>query len=64
MAENEFDFPLTYLIIGEEAPFEILEPPASYILDKKGYIRVRQQGIADWDNADVYKLIDSLIADP
>ena len=64
MAENNFYFPLTYLIIGEEAPFEILEPPASYILDKQGYIRVQQDGIADWDNAEVFELMDSLISDP
>ena len=64
IAENKFDFPLTYLIIGEAAPFEILEPPASYILDKQGYIRVKQEGIADWDNAVVYELIDELISAP
>lgn len=64
MAENRFDFPLTYLIIGEAAPFEVLEAPASYILDKEGYIRVKQEGIADWDNAVVYELIDELIASP
>ena len=64
MAENKFHFPLTYLIIGEAAPFEVLEPPASYILDKQGNIRVKQEGIADWDNSVVYELIDELIAVP
>ena len=64
MAENKFTFPLTYLIIGEAAPFEVMEPPASYILDRQGYIRVKQDGIADWDNSNVYELIDGLIAEP
>ena len=64
MIENKFDFPLTYLIIGEPSPLEIMEPPASYILDKQGYIRVKQDGIADWDNRQVYELIDGLIAEP
>ena len=64
MLENEFTFPLTYLIIGEEAPFEIPEPPASYIIDKEGRIRVQQDGIADWDNDKVYALLDQLIETP
>ncbi len=61
MAENDFNFPLTYLIIGAPAPFEIPEPPATFIIDKRGHIRVRQEGIADWDNGDIYDLIDDLI---
>lgn len=61
MAENDFNFPLTYLIIGEPAPFDIPEPPASFILDKSGHIRVQQNGIADWDNGEIYDLIDSLL---
>lgn len=61
MAENNFSFPLTYLIIGERAPFDIPEPPASYIIDKQGYIRVAQKGIADWDNKKIYTLMDELV---
>ena len=64
MLENDFSFPLTYLIIGEEAPFEIPEPPATYILDKEGRVRVQQDGIADWDNEKVYALLDQLIETP
>ena len=61
MEEKEFTFPLTYLIIGEKAPFPVPEPPASFIIDKKGNIRVEQDGIADWDNNEIYQLLDSLI---
>ena len=61
MAENGFTFPVTYLIIGEPAPFEIPEPPATYLIDKEGYIRVEQDGIADWDNGKVYDLMDEMI---
>ncbi len=61
MAENNFSFPLTYLIIGERAPFDIPEPPASYIIDKQGFIRVAQKGIADWDNKKIYTLMDELV---
>ena len=61
MDKNEFTFPVTYLIIGEKAPFEIPEPPASYIIDREGYIRVAQDGIADWDNRKVYELMEQMI---
>ncbi|MGI9546408.1 MAG: TlpA family protein disulfide reductase [Flavobacteriaceae bacterium] len=61
MLKNDFHFPLTYLIIGERAPMTIPEPPASYIIDKEGYIRVQQNGIADWDNKKIYALVDELI---
>jgi len=61
MLKNNFHFPLTYLIIGAPSPLEIPEPPASYIIDKKGYIRVKQLGIADWDNQKVFDLIEELI---
>lgn len=63
MGENEFSFPITYLIIGEQAPIDIPEPPASYIIDKQGFIRVAQDGIADWDNNKIYTLFDELIKD-
>ena len=60
MKENKFTFPVTYLIIGENSPLTLLEPPSSYIIDKKGYIRVKQEGIADWDNKTIYNLLNEL----
>ncbi len=63
MAEHEFNFPVTYLIIGERAPFDIPEPPASYIIDRQGYIRVSQDGIADWDNNKVFAMMEEMIQD-
>ena len=61
MAKNEFDFPVTYLIIGERSPVDTAEPPRSYIVDKNGYVVVSKKGIADWDNSKVYKLLDALL---
>ncbi len=61
MEENEFYFPVTYLIIGEKAPFPVLEPPATYILDKEGQIVVKQKGIADWDSSKVVGLMEKLL---
>lgn len=61
MAEKKFDFPVTYLIIGEKAPFEVLTPPASYLIDKNGYIVIREEGITDWDNNRIYSLLDELL---
>ncbi|NND15301.1 MAG: TlpA family protein disulfide reductase [Eudoraea sp.] len=63
MAEKKFDFPVTYLIIGERAPFEVLTPPASYLIDKKGHIVIHEEGIADWDNRKIYALLDELLAE-
>lgn len=61
MKKHEFTFPVTYLIIGEPAPFEVLKPPASYLLDKTGTIVVQKEGIADWNNSKVHALIDDLL---
>ncbi|WP_366511942.1 TlpA disulfide reductase family protein [Maribacter sp.] len=61
MIKNKFTFPVTYLIIGEKAPLDILEPPASYILSKKGEILVKEESIADWDNTTISNLLDIVI---
>ena len=61
MSENNFFFPITYLIIGDKAPLPILEPPGTYILDKKGRIVVKKEGIADWDSKSVFLVIKDLL---
>lgn len=61
MAEKKFHFPVTYLIIGEKAPFEVLTPPASYLIDKEGRIVIAKEGIADWDNRKIYGIVDDLL---
>lgn len=61
MAKNKFTFPVSYLIIGDASPLAILEPPGSYILDTEGFIVVKKEGIADWDNKTVFNLLDMLL---
>ncbi|MGB5553888.1 MAG: TlpA disulfide reductase family protein [Flavobacteriaceae bacterium] len=61
MARKGYTFPITYQIIGEATPLELLKSPGSYILDKKGNIAVHQNAISDWDNSTVYHLIDQLL---
>ncbi|WP_276391611.1 TlpA family protein disulfide reductase [Eudoraea chungangensis] len=61
MKKNDFNFPVTYLIIGEKAPFDIPEAPASYLIDRNGVIRIVQSGIADWDNQNTYQFINQLL---
>ena len=61
MRLKKFTFPVTYLIIGEPAPFEILEPPGTYIIDKKGFIVVKEEGIASWNTSKIRKLLDDLV---
>jgi thiol-disulfide isomerase/thioredoxin len=59
--KHGFTFPITYLIIEEEHPFEHTRPMNSYLLDKKGNIVIQRRGIADWDNDKIYSLLDRLI---
>ncbi|MEX0272975.1 MAG: TlpA family protein disulfide reductase [Flavobacteriaceae bacterium] len=63
MAEKKFTFPVTYQIIGDPSPLELLKPPGSYILDREGDIVVKQKDIADWDNAKIRALLDELLAE-
>ena len=64
MSEQGFDFPVTYRIIGEPAPFDVPDPPASYVLDRKGNIVVSENGITDWYNDDVRQLFTELLEKP
>ncbi len=61
MRLKKFTFPVTYLIIGEPAPIEVLEPPAGYIIDKKGFIVVKEEDIADWDSSKIRGLLNELV---
>ncbi|MCK5442632.1 MAG: TlpA family protein disulfide reductase [Maribacter sp.] len=63
MEDKKYTFPVTYQIIGEPAPLEILEPPGSYIIDKNGYIVVKEDDIADWDTTEIRQLLDELISE-
>ncbi len=63
MARKEYTFPVTYQIVGDPSPIKLLKPSGTYILDKKGNIVVHQTAIADWDNGQVYDLINSLLAE-
>jgi len=62
MEANDYTFPVTYEIVGDPSPLTLLKPPGSYILDKNGAIAIHQNAIANWDTNEVYKLLDTLIA--
>ena len=62
MKKNNFTFKVTYLIIGEPAPIEVLDPPASYIIDKKGFVVIKEKSNADWDNTTIHGLLNNLIS--
>jgi thiol-disulfide isomerase/thioredoxin len=65
MEKLKFNFPVTYLIIGDKSSVEAPEnPPHTYIIDKKGFIVVDKEGIADWDTNEVRILLDSLLIAP
>jgi len=61
MKLKKLTFPVTYLIIGDPAPIEILEAPATYIIDKNGYIVVKEIEIADWETKKIRQLLNELI---
>lgn len=63
MEKHEFNFPVTYLIIGEKMPIDPDEVPSSYLIDKEGNVVIYKKGIADWSTKKVYALLDELIAD-
>lgn len=61
MAKNKYTFPVTYRIIDEPAPFDIMEPSGTYIIDKKGNVVVNSATTKDWYNEEVIQLLDSLV---
>ncbi|MRH98972.1 redoxin domain-containing protein [Kriegella sp. EG-1] len=61
ISKKGYTFPITYQIIGEPSPIKLLKPSGSYLLDKEGNIVIHQTAIADWDNNNVYDLINSLL---
>jgi thiol-disulfide isomerase/thioredoxin len=61
MAEHDFTFPVTYLILGTPSPVDPSDPPRSYLIDRNGYVVVDQDGMADWDTARVRQLLDQLL---
>ena len=64
MKKHDFNFPVTYLIIGDKAP--IIPPekvPYTYVIDKKGFIVMENDGIADWNSSAVTNLLDQLISE-
>ncbi len=60
MEKYGYTFPVTYLIIGDVAPFEF-EVPSSYLIDKKGGIAIEQHGIADWDDKKLFMRIARML---
>lgn len=63
MVKNNFDFPVTYLIIDGPSPVKVQESPRSYVIDRNGFVVINQVGIADWNTKSVRKLLDELIKD-
>ncbi|MEL6306027.1 MAG: TlpA family protein disulfide reductase, partial [Bacteroidota bacterium] len=61
MEEHGFSFPVTYLIIGEKMPIDPEKVPSSYLIDKSGEVVIYQDGIADWSNRKVDKVLKELL---
>lgn len=64
MNKNNFNFPVTYLIVGDKSSVKVpKKPPHSYIITKNGSIVIDKAGIADWYTSKVRNLLDDLIAE-
>lgn len=63
MNKNTYTFKVTYLIIDEPAPIEVLDPPASYIIDANGFVVVKEEKNADWNNTTIITLLNTLISE-
>ncbi|WP_226975767.1 TlpA family protein disulfide reductase [Zobellia nedashkovskayae] len=64
MVKNKYTFPVTYRIVGVEAPFKIPKIQGTYIIDKEGAIVIDVKEPCDWDNNTVTQLLDSLSHTP
>ena len=61
MEKRGYTFPVTYLIIGEEMPFDAENIPAGYILDKQGRIAAQHSGVTRWNSTKIRTLLNDLI---
>ena len=59
-----FTFPITYQFLESPSPLPDTEPPRSYLIDRRGYIVVDQDGMADWNTSKVRALLDGLLENP
>lgn len=61
MRKNEYNFPVTYRIVGEPSPIDIPEPSGTYIIDRLGNIVVKSENTKDWYNETVRQLLEKLL---
>ena len=64
VTRHEITAPITYLIIGDKSPLEVLEPPSSYIIGKNGEVVAKMDGISDWNSEKTRDLLDELLLYP
>ena len=60
LGKNKYTFPITYRIVGEPAPVDILEPSGTYIIDSKGSILVKSLDSKDWYNDKIKEILDAI----
>ncbi len=61
-AERGYDFPVYNSMSNPPHLFTTTNSiPATYLIDKKGKVRISKTGAADWNSSKVKKLIDKLL---
>lgn len=59
----KISIPITYLIIGDKSPLDVMEPPSSYVISKNGEVVVKEEGASDWNTAEFRNVLDALLAE-
>ncbi|MBS9768143.1 MAG: TlpA family protein disulfide reductase [Flavobacteriaceae bacterium] len=62
LSEKGYDFPVYQSLTTPPSLFRATNSiPATYLIDKKGRVRISKTGTADWNSDKVHKLIDQLL---
>ena len=62
LQKNTWDIPVYYMQSNPPAMLQSSTIPATFIIDKNGYIVVKKTGAADWSSGQVHRILDKLVA--
>lgn len=61
--DNKYDLP-TYNMMSNPAPqINTRSLPTTFVVDKKGYLALKETGASNWNSGKVRKMLDALIAE-
>jgi peroxiredoxin len=60
-AKNNYNLPTYNLLSNTPKEISTRSIPATFVIDKKGKIAVKEIGASNWNNSSVRKMLDNLI---